>query len=207
MITEEIKVERVSEQDINEIVILHCKVFENYFLKNLGIDLVNKYYQAYYCDKGTIFFKASYKNEIIGFILVTSNYSNIIKSFYKDNFFSLSQKIVIETLKMNRTIFSGLKSRIVNVFKTSKEANVEEEENCLLSIAIVDSFRGKKIADLLIGKVEMQLNHEHVKAYSLSVKKDNIRAKNFYKKIGFEKIGGKGELEYYTKKLNFREDE
>ncbi|MEG0782646.1 hypothetical protein, partial [Carnobacterium sp.] len=67
MITEEIKVERVSEQDINEIVILHCKVFENYFLKNLGIDLVNKYYQAYYCDKGTIFFKASYKNEIIGF--------------------------------------------------------------------------------------------------------------------------------------------
>lgn len=207
MMNEVIKVEVVSKEDLDEIVELHCKIFRNYFLKNLGFELVKKYYQAYDDDKGTIFLKASYNNEIVGFVLTTSNYSNIIKSFYKDNFYLLSKKIVIETLKMNKTIFLGLKSRVMNVFKKSKEENVEEEENCLLSIAIDDNFRGKKIADVLINKVEMQLKENQIKAYSLSVKKDNTGAKKFYEKIGFEKIGGKGELEYYTKKLNFRKEE
>ncbi|KRN57455.1 GNAT family N-acetyltransferase [Carnobacterium divergens] len=207
MMNEVIKVEVVSKEDLEEIVELHCKIFRNYFLKNLGFELVKKYYQAYDDDKGTIFLKASYNNEIVGFVLTTSNYSNIIKNFYKDNFYLLSKKIVIETLKMNKTIFLGLKSRVMNVFKKSKEENVEEEENCLLSIAIDDNFRGKKIADVLINKVEMQLKENQVKAYSLSVKKDNTGAKKFYEKIGFEKIGGKGELEYYTKKLNFRKEE
>lgn len=207
MMNEVIKVEVVSKEDLEEIVELHCKIFRNYFLKNLGFELVKKYYQAYDDDKGTIFLKASYNNEIVGFVLTTSNYSNIIKNFYKDNFYLLSKKIVIETLKMNKTIFLGLKSRVMNVFKKSKEENVEEEENCLLSIAIDDNFRGKKIADVLINKVEMQLKENQVKAYSLSVKKDNTGAKKFYEKIGFEKIGGKGELEYYTKKLDFRKEE
>lgn len=207
MMNEVIKVEVVSKEDLEEIVELHCKIFRNYFLKNLGFELVKKYYQAYDDDKGTIFLKASYNNEIVGFVLTTSNYSNIIKNFYKDNFYLLSKKIVIETLKMNKTIFLGLKSRVMNVFKKSKEENVEEEENCLLSIAIDDNFRGKMIADVLINKVEMQLKENQVKAYSLSVKKDNTGAKKFYEKIGFEKIGGKGELEYYTKKLNFRKEE
>lgn len=207
MMNEVIKVEVVSKEDLDEIVELHCKIFRNYFLKNLGFELVKKYYQAYDDDKGTIFLKASYNNEIVGFVLTTSNYSNIIKNFYKDNFYLLSKKIVIETLKMNKTIFLGLKSRVMNVFKKSKEENVEEEENCLLSIAIDDNFRGKKIADVLINKVEMQLKENQVKAYSLSVKKDNTGAKKFYEKIGFEKIGGKGELEYYTKKLDFRKEE
>ncbi|KAF1298823.1 hypothetical protein BAU15_14160 [Enterococcus sp. JM4C] len=193
----------VTESDLDEIVKLHCELFDNYFLKNLGHKLIYKYYLAYYKDEGTIFLKASQSNKIVGFVLTTSNYSEIIHRFYRDHVLELAMKIIWETLKLNKIIFLGLKSRIINMFSSSNKQNeeVKEEEDCLLSIAVKKELRGKSVAKLLVDNVEEVLLSKDVRAYSLSVKKDNPRAKHFYEKLGFKKIGGKGELEYYTKQL------
>lgn len=206
---EKVCINKVKESDLDKIVRLHCELFDNYFLKNLGYNLIYKYYLAYYKDEGTIFLKACKSDEIVGFILTTSNYSAIIQSFYHNNFLKLGIKIIWETMKLNKVILYGLKSRVLNVFSMTNKDNkeIDEEPNCLLSIAVKPEFRGKSIANLLINNVEQKFLIQDINAYSLSVKKDNGRAKHFYEKIGFKKIGGKGELEYYTKLLSTKEKE
>lgn len=196
-----IDISKVSESDIEEIVSLHCDIFDGYFLKSLGDEIIFRYYQSYFLDEGTIFLKATIEEEIIGFSLVTSNYSGIIKKFYKDNFLKLAFKIIIEFFKLNPIIINGLKTRVTKLFKIASITDVNEEKNCLLSIAVNPNYQGHSVASRLIEISEDVLKRQSIDAYSLSVKRDNLRAKGFYEKKNFYYIGSKDELDFYSKKL------
>jgi ribosomal protein S18 acetylase RimI-like enzyme len=204
----DVVIKNVSEQDLPQIVSLHKKIFHGYLSTSLGDNLIYQYYKAYYCDKDSVFLMAKKNDSIVGFVLLTSKYRQILSTFYKENIVNLSFKIMWEMVKLNSVVLVAAQKRILNALKNRKEINEgikaslhNETKVSLLSIAVDSAFRGSNLATQFISSLEMILKDRKIDKYKLSVNADNERAKNFYNKMGFTQYDCINNKAYYVKKI------
>lgn len=179
--------------DLDEIAKIHRESYpEDHFLNQLSISLINKFYKSF-LKYPNIFLVCIKCKKICGFILgLESHISNKAKyDFIKEN----QRELVVYVIYKIFSIKFILKflPRFINLvkdllFKSLKQGNIlatSEIFFTLLSIAVSSEVRGRGVANILLDDFEKKLKEEDVKKYILSVRKNNLRAVNFYKKKSF----------------------
>lgn len=196
-----IEIRKAEISDIEAIVNLHMKIFDDYFLTALGFNLLKRYYTIYFKNEDiNLVAVDNQSNEIVGLIIITTNYENRMIQFYKKNLVYLLFTLLIKSLTLNKIVLNGLYARIYKAFK-SKNKEMIEENVSLLSIGVDPLYRKKSIAKMMISSCEKILKTRGYKEYGLSVKKNNVVAINSYLKLGFNKIHENGELLWFSKSI------
>ena len=202
------------KKDLQEIALIHTKAFPDYFLTAFGKDLLYKFYESYLKNK-QVFIVAEKENKVIGFIL--GNNSDISrKEFFNKNFYKIVFKIISELLKGNKILWKGMfqrlffiKEAILSKINKSKGKALKNEGGGyslgtsyrLLSIAVDPNERGNNSAFEMEKYFCNKLKEKNVITVGLSVKKENIRAINFYKKCKYEIEKEEKESIYYIKNI------
>lgn len=185
--------------DINKIVAFHINNFPDYYLTQLGSDLLNKYYYYFINNDNNFCMLAFYEENMVGLSLFVDKFDEQINSFYKQNIISISKSILLNCLKCNKIILEGTKKRIFSLFKNS--ISVDLPETTLLSLVVDRESRKLGIASNLIMNSEDILISRKIESYYLSVLSDNSGAIEFYKKRGFALIGKDNGLLYLKKEI------
>ena len=107
----ELEVKKFSKTDIDKLVSLHMKIFPDYFLTNLGADIIKFFYLWFDNDKTTqiLIIQNKNLNTFIGFAMVTGNYDNIYSSFNKNYFSKVFIELIKGILTLNKVIVNGKK--------------------------------------------------------------------------------------------------
>lgn len=209
----DISYKEIKINDLDAMVETHKAAFKEYFLTNLGDKFLYRFYKAYLDDKGTIAIGAYDQEKLVGFILCTKNKSQVMDNFYKDNLFFMINNVVLQVLKMNKVIISGLKSRFkigVNVItslvfpkKTQPEPENKKtsiaEDTRLLSIAVLPQYQGTGLSKGMMTFFHNFLIENNIDAVGLSVKSGNTRAIKFYEKMGWDVEWTEKETMYFVK--------
>lgn len=192
------KVRVAQKDDIDAIVKFHIENFPDYFLSNLGYEVLKIYYNQFINNDRSIFLVAIYNDKIIGLALFLDSYSANMKGLIKDNFVKLSFYIgkSILTKKKVRKVF--LNKLLKLNLKKEPEANKTAFNTTLLSLATSSSYRGKGVASKLIIEGEKLIGD---KGYYLSVLKSNTKGINYYIFKGFSICGDDKEILYLEKKV------
>ena len=199
------------EKDLQEIALIHTKAFPDYFLTAFGKDLLYKFYESYLKNK-QVFIVAEKEDKVIGFIL--GNSSDISrKEFFNENFYKIVFKIISELLKGNKILWKGMFQRLFFIkeailskinkksLKNEKRKNNLDISYDLLSIAVDQKERGNNTAFEMEKYFCNRLKEKNIITVKLSVKKENMRAINFYKKCDYKIAKTKKELIYFTKNI------
>lgn len=181
------------EAEIPEIVQVHLKCFESYFLSSLGETLLENYYKQFLKEDNLFVVAKDFENDkIIGFCMGYYSGSQAKNHFEQKNKAALAKKLFFLCLKLDRAAISRCLKKISTVFKPKNKHTTAEHANTadLLSICILNDYRGKEygVSEALLQNFEKKLIENKIKSYTLSVNKDNGRARNFYLKNGMKCI-------------------
>tara|TARA_Y100001958_G_scaffold160115_1_gene166509 strand:+ start:6922 stop:7575 length:654 start_codon:yes stop_codon:yes gene_type:complete len=191
---EDIKVVKLNRSSINEIVELHCAVFDEKEnnAKLIGGNFIKKTYEFFIDDDQSFSFGAYLNNKLVGIIFgrltyyisdlnkytprriaFIDSYIKSITNFKK--FFQITSLLIKKTIKKNNTI------NMVNA-----PSHIEGKTATLASFGVLDSKYSSKIADRLLSVAKNFCIKKNKKILRAGVKSNNIKSRFFYKKRGFE---------------------
>ena len=181
--------------DLYDIALIHKEQFKSHFLGKFSVGLIRGYYESF--TDNTIFLKCKDPNGCCGFILGGAERS--ISKGRKKFVSNYKYKIILESIFKPRIYFDVIK-RIFSFisFKPIISNHIEKDNFVILSIAVSKINIGSGVAKKLCEEFEDRMLGQ--KKYGLYVMKENLRAINFYKKIGFDIKKDIGE-EYYMEKV------
>lgn len=189
-------------KDIDKLVEFHINNFENYYLTNLGRDLLKSYYAFFIKNnENKCYLYLHNDDRIIGLALFVSDFDIQINKFYKKHFYILIKNILKQVMLLNRVVIIGTFSRLSGVF-IKHNKNYKLPKLTLLSLATSSLYRGKGIGKKLIINAEKNLSDLGLDSYYLSVLKDNLTAINFYHHLGFIEIYDEKEMIYLIKNID-----
>lgn len=165
-----------------QIAEMHYNQIKTGFLNNLGFEFLELLYR--YIDeheKSFIIYKI--KNErVIGFISGTEDTDKLYSGFKRKYFLRIIW-IIFKRLCLKPSIVKGI-SETMNYNK--KTVLLPKAE--LISIAVDNNYKGKGIASDLMKEFFNEMKKRGIESVKVTVGADNIRANEYYKKWGFEKI-------------------
>lgn len=200
------------KEDLKFISVIHTKCFPDSFLTSLatiekiidGSDLISLFYKEFFEDNPELFVVAEDSNYgIVGYCMgyyMDKDYQ--MKNFIKHNRFELLYKTCILLLKGNRAAWMKVLARLNrntddNVWRivdNRYETLGNDLRGDLLSICVLPDFRGKGYAQELITSYLTKMRLSGRKLCLLSVRTDNVRARRFYEKNGFELYRTRGKV-------------
>lgn len=189
-----------SIDDMNQIAAVHVKCFPNYFITSIGAKLLSNYY-AEYCKESNIFVvvEDDRTNKIVGFCMgYIKGETNARTLFIKNNRIKLIFRFALNILKFDFRIFKKI------FFKNKKSKKVTSDHSKigdLLSICVIEEYRGIGISNALLQYFEKTLQEKNISQYSLTVRKSNIVAQRFYEKSGMAVVDETIEDFIYFKKI------
>lgn len=206
----------IGPEELDAIVHTHKTAFQDYFLTNLGDEFLSRFYRTFLEDKGTIAVGAFDGDKLAGFILCSKNKNEVMKKFYQNHFLFILFSIVLQTVKLNKIIITGLLSRckagmgiMKSLFFPDKSLPAEENHGDLsaanvrlLSIAVLPEYKGTGAAKGMMNFFHNYLQENNIPAVGLSVKKDNLRAISFYEKMGWTTQTEDKHAIYFIKTFN-----
>lgn len=137
------------------------------------------------------------KNQVNGFIIAGCSVGQGVNQFIHAN-----KPYVIKTLITHPNfLLEKMKHIAINKLKRSEKSTSHLSTFRLLSIAVDATTHSKGIGSDLIREFEKILKELNIKAYGLSVKKDNVRAIKFYEKNQFITEKETSDAVYYRKDL------
>ena len=181
-----------SKNDLNTIAKVHTDCFKEYFLTSLGNHLLAKYYGEYINEGGPFILAVSDVDGIIGFCMGYQTGSRARANFEKNNKFQLLFKLLYLCLLCNKSAWDRVLSKIKSSFgafihkkNNSVSKNKKSPEGTILSVCVVEKYRGTDVSKTLISKFEDELRTRKIEKCTLSVHTTNSRARAFYEKVGF----------------------
>lgn len=195
---------------IKSIAELHRECFKGYFLTSLGNKFLEFYYATYLKNSEHTILVAKTNGRICGLVTGTISSEKLNRELFRKNFWAIAKILAVkfimerhfrcEIFKRTKFIKQALQAKMRALAKewkaTSKNRNAR-----LLSIAVLEEFRGKGISVDLIKKFEEEMKRKGVVSCGLSVKSGNLPAIGLYKKAGW-KIEKQGETSIsFTKRL------
>lgn len=189
-----------TKEDLSQIADTHICCFPDYYISSLGKQLVEKYYLEF-LKENDLFIIAEDNERVIGFCmgyLIDNTHAR--ERFMKNNFFALSGKLLVQCLSFNKRAISKCLSFLTSKLKKDESNSIEKHGGDLLSICVLEKYRGQGISIELVNRFENRLIENGQKEYWLSVYKTNQAAIKFYKKQGM-KIESEDEEEYKFHKV------
>jgi len=195
-----------TQKDLDGIASLHVKCFSEYFLTKLGLNLLAKYYSEFITMNDISLVYIGENDNVEGLLIGTS--SSIGRdNFIKHNFIALGFRILYLCAKFDKDTWKRVLAYTKNKLKKRKRVtnsnycnDNSRKEMRLLSICVSDKCKGKNVAKSLIEEFEKKLKFSGYSSYALTVYKSNIRANNFYKKIGMH-VSNETVSEYEYRKI------
>lgn len=176
-----IEVRSANINDMSQIADVHKACFKGYFISLLGSKLISLYYQAFFIEL-PLFCVACEGDRIIGFCMGYNRFNTRAKKeFVSKHKFRLFFRVLLLMFSFNPIVYKKCFSYL---FKntTSNYQNVATGD--LLSICVLDKYRGKGVAYNLLITFEKLLLDNNINDYTLGVYKDNRTAIRFYIKNG-----------------------
>lgn len=181
-----------TSKDMKNIVEVHKKCFPNSFSSLLPSHLLAAYYEEYLNKDGMFVVAEDKDGLLIGFCMGYKVGTTAQSDFLEKNKIQLFKVIIRQLLKFNilaiKSCTKFIQSKIV-VFIRSKfgTANVLQStaaQGELLSICVVDEWKGSSCAYQMLKHFEQILIEHSIKNYDLYVRFNNDRAIHFYEKCG-----------------------
>lgn len=194
-------------EDLKSIVKVHKKCFKNSFSSKIGNYLLKKYYLLYLDHYPNLFYVAKEDQEVVGFCMgYLCNDHYLTKTFIRHYKIPMFLRCVFLTLIFNKQMWN----KIFNFFKKKKSkyeiidndfSNVNKKEiGDLLSICVLESYRGKGISYKLMDLFCYTLKGLNISYCVLTVNVENTHALSFYNRNGFE-LYKKNNDHYILKKM------
>ncbi|MGO1368556.1 GNAT family N-acetyltransferase [Senegalia sp. (in: firmicutes)] len=194
----ELRVVPFTKNDLDDIVKTHIQCFPESFSSELGSGFLKYMYLFSIEDKYSInLLVKDESNKVIGFVDGTckpNGYNSRLLDKYKYRLiFNAVKKCILKPSLINKLIsqkmgkiarFMGISPKIKN--KIDYFHHIEGKCSSIKSICVAPQYKGKNIAKLLFNKFEIKSTEVGCEYLILSVKKENIRAVNFYKKMGMD---------------------
>lgn len=171
----------IDRNALDDICLIHKLSFDpSHFTSVFSTNLLKKYYNAIItgCEYKVIV----YENETgdpIGYAIGSKNISGFLKPFIKQNILWL----IIVMLRNPRFLLEKIMSIFNSAFKAESFKSKAEVMLYIITINPENKIKGK--GQIVLDEFEKVLKQDSVKRYSLGVRKDNIKAINFYERNGF----------------------
>lgn len=178
-----------TESDMLNVARLHIACFKGTFIASLGGKLISSYYLEFLNDGGP-FVLAFDEDKLIGLCMGYYKGSQARNQFISKNKVGLGLRVLGLCLSFNKLAISKC---WYYLFPAKEKNGVEkpkiEAESDLLSICVLDGYRGQGVSKRLVEEFEKRLIEGGKKDVTLAVYTDNDRAIAFYKKIGYSIVG------------------
>jgi len=187
-----IKYRLATKDDMTSIVNVHKKCFPDSFSSTLGNGVLKEYYMSYY-DQHRLFIIAEENDQIIGFCMGYESGSKAYSLFINKERINLVLSILKGLLCFNKITWKKLVTTCYNIINKPKPIIYETITHAhkygdLLSICVLDKYRGQGVAKQLVYEFEKLLVENNLFDYYLSLLPDNHRALRFYELCGMRKI-------------------
>ena len=160
--------------DLKQIADVHIQCFKGTFIASFGHYLVTKYYEEFF-NEAPLFVVAEEENKIVGFCMGYKSGSKARSIFIRKNRLRLIIKMLSLCLSLNRMAISKCFNMIKPKRKVSTSCFKVVVDADLLSICVLDNYKGKGLAKKLIADFEQLLVDNDLYDYTLSVYKTNGR--------------------------------
>lgn len=178
-----VNIRHATQNDVGNIVDIHCDAFRDFFLTSLGRNFLSTYYSCFIKSNETVVICAEENGILLGF----SAASKVCKGFngrlIKGNAFSFA-------LVALQLLFTKPMALIRLVRNFTKKSDVQEDDENygeLYSIGVNSITQGKGIGKALLAQTE----HEMKDIENLSLTTDfynNESTIAFYKKCGYNEL-------------------
>ena len=193
---------KIRESEVSDIVSIHLDAFPNFFLSNLGKDVLYQFYSYLIKDENTISYCLKEKDVIVGFIIVSTQARGLYARIFTRGFVNFFLPIFFSFLKNP----SLIKRMIISIKSTRKHKTPNNISVSMLSICVRQLNAGKGVGRRLVDKLEMDLIQTNIERYYLTTDADNNDLTNsFYLKNNFvlysSFLQGKRRMNLYIKNL------
>ena len=177
------KVESNEKKLINEIVTIHLKTFDGFFLTFMGRGFLNQMYISYCKHKDSNLLVAEDNNQSIGFLAYSSDFSGLYKFMLKTRLIQFAW-YSLGAFFRKPTAFM----HIIRAFLKPSEAKREDEYVELSSIGVDPKLKSKGVGSSMIDKLKEIVDFSKFSYITLETDAiDNEGAICFYEKNGFKR--------------------
>jgi len=184
---------KINKALIDDTARLHKENFtDEHNLHYFSKDLLKEYFHMFLEKEGIYFYGINNNRNLIAVLLggnskiLNEVRNNFIKNYKK----SILKELILNSLKNPKLIYKTLYERVIlrfiNYSDIKENINLDGNSLNILSIVVDKNFRGKGIGKLLIKEFEDIAKKQNKSFITLSVRKSNKTAIQFYKKLGFK---------------------
>jgi ribosomal protein S18 acetylase RimI-like enzyme len=193
---------KIRNCEIPEIVEIHLKSFPNFFLSNLGKDVLFHFYSQLLQENNTISFCVKNNKKNIGFVFASTRTEGMYTRIFKHGFSKFFLPLILSFFK-NPNLFNRM---IISYISTRKHKLNTSIPASILSICVIPESAGRGIGKVLLDKLENELIRLGLNGYYLTTDADNNDLTNrFYLKNDFRLNStfsqGKRRMNLYLKDL------
>ena len=177
-------IRQATQQDIADIVVIHCDAFKDFFLTSLGEHFLITYYSCFIGSSETVTLCAEDDGKLVGFSAATSVCKGFNGRLIKNNAF----RFVLVGIKMLFTSPTALIRLMKNFTKKSSKVDDNEDYGELYSIGVSSKYQSKGVGKSLMTSTELIIySNSGVKRLSLTTDYyNNESAIAFYQKCGYQ---------------------
>ncbi|NCB84923.1 MAG: GNAT family N-acetyltransferase [Bacteroidia bacterium] len=177
------EIRKVTKHEINQVVTIHKKAFNDFFLTQLGDKFLWVYYYSVSKNKNSILIGYYDDEKLLGFSCATFLSRGFHKNLVKENLLRFG----IIGIKLIFTKPGSLIRILKNFSKSNKSIKDDGNYAELLSIGVYPGIQGSGIGKQLLTELERQLSFNGIKLLSLTTDfYKNDKTIGFYKSLGYE---------------------
>ena len=176
------EIRKVTKYEINQVVTIHKKAFNDFFLTQLGDKFLWVYYYSVSKNKNSILIGYYDDEKLLGFSCATFLSRGFHKNLVKENLLRFG----IIGIKLIFTKPGSLIRILKNFSKSNKSIKDDGNYAELLSIGVYPGIQGSGIGKQLLTELERQLSFNGIKLLSLTTDfYKNDKTIGFYKSMGY----------------------
>jgi ribosomal protein S18 acetylase RimI-like enzyme len=194
MLTESLKVRRITLEDLDDVVAVHCTAFPTSAMTRLGAEVVRRYYYWQLDGPHEMYARGAWEEgKLVGFCF-GGVHPQAITGFYKRNRGFIFWQFVKQPHLATAPFFFGKLVRVLNMFRIHRRelAAVPQEapQNPaydILAMAVHPDRQSVGIGKLLMENAESKARERRFELMTLCVNDDNERGIRFYESCGWQR--------------------
>ena len=176
-----LKVQKLSQSELERIVNLHYKILDESFLNNFGKNFLKVVYLTIVPSKTNITILTKEGENVIGFLVATKNGDEFNQEVIQKNFLKLSWEILKSSF-----LRPSLITRVIQwKFKPAHQNKIKPE---LQFIAIDPRYQGQGIGTKMLKMLSQEFKKDGINQYRVGTKAQNELSNAFYQKLGFKEF-------------------
>lgn len=180
MLKSEIKITHITDEEIRAVANIHAESISLGFLSQLGPKFLFYLYKSIYECSQTELILAKDNDLAVGFITGCSSLKPVFKHLLKKYLIQTTISLIPQIIKP----FNVKRIFEIITYSTKESNALSSPSSELLSLAVIDSYRGSGVAKDLFEELQMQLKLKGFSEFKIIVGEELIQAQRFYERMG-----------------------